>query len=149
MSDRVLRAATGVLAASGAFVSGYLTWVHYSGAELLCSTGGCATVQSSSYAKLLGVPVAALGLCAYLAVGATALAAGPLARATGASLALSAVVFGGYLLVVQLLVVEAVCEWCIASDAITTLLAGVTLARLRDIRVTTPPSGFPLTANPE
>lgn len=88
-------------------------------------------MQSSAYAELLGVPVAALGLAAYLLVGATALGVGPAARAVGASVAMAALLFGGYLLMIQLAVLEAVCDWCLASDAITGMLAAVALLRLR------------------
>jgi uncharacterized membrane protein len=131
MSDRLLRVTLGLLALAGAAVAAYLVWARRTGAELACSTGGCETVQSSEYAELLGVPVAALGLAAYLLVGATALGGGPAARAVGASVALAALLFGAYLLIIQLAVVEAVCDWCLASDAITGMLAAVALIRLR------------------
>ena len=132
MSDRRLRAAVATFSLAGAAISGYLTWVRYAGAELVCTTGGCETVQSSPYAELLGVPVAALGTAAYLLIGATALSAAPLARAGGALLALSALAFSAYLVVVQLAVIGAVCDWCLASDAIVTLLAAAALLRLRE-----------------
>ena len=134
MSDRSLRIALATLALAGASVSGYLVWVRYAGVEILCTTGGCATVQSSPYAKLLGVPVAVLGLAGFALIGATALSAAPLARAAGAATALTAFVFGSYLLVVQLTVIGAVCDWCVASDAITTLLAAAALLRLPERR---------------
>jgi len=132
MSDRLLRVSLGFLALAGAAVSAYLVWARGTGAELACSTGGCETVQSSAYAELLGVPVAALGLAAYLLVGASAFGSGRVARALGASVALAALLFAGYLLLIQLLVLEALCDWCLASDAVTGLLAAVALLRLRD-----------------
>jgi uncharacterized membrane protein len=52
--------------------------------------------------------------------------------------ALGAAVFSGYLLVVQLAVIGAVCDWCIANDAISSLVAVLALARLLqpgDLRV--------------
>lgn len=127
-----MRAAIAALAAAGAAVSSYLIWARYSAAELVCSGGGCDTVQSSSYAEVLGVPVAVLGLTGYLLIGVTALSDGPVARAVGASAALAAVAFSSYLLVIQLAVIGAVCDWCLASDGITSLLAGATLLRLTD-----------------
>lgn len=132
MNHRRLRAAIAALAVSGAAVSGYLIWARYRGAEVVCSTGGWETVQSSSYAEVLGVPVAVLGLTAYMLIGATALAGGPLPRAIGAAAALAAVTFGSYLLVIQLAVIGAVCDWCLASDAITSVLAAGTLLRLTE-----------------
>lgn len=132
MNDRLLRAAIAALAVGGAAVCGYLIWARYRGAGLVCSTGGCEAVQSSSYADVLGVSVPVLGLAAYLLIGATALARGPLALGIGAAAAVAAVAFSSYLLVIQLAVIGAVCDWCLASDAITSVLAAGTLLRLTE-----------------
>ena len=132
MSDRVLRVALAASCLAGAAVTGYLLSARLGSAELLCSTGGCETVQDSSYAELIGVPVAALGLAAYLFIGATALATGLSARAAGAAVALAAAMFSGYLLVIQLAAVGAVCDWCLASDVVVTVVAATALLRLRD-----------------
>ncbi|HEX5800373.1 MAG TPA: vitamin K epoxide reductase family protein [Gaiellaceae bacterium] len=131
MSQRALRAAVAVLALAGAAVAGYLTWVRYSGATIACTTGGCETVQSSSYSELVGVPVALLGLLGYLAIAASALRETELFRIAGAAVALAAAGFGAYLLVVQIAVIGAVCDWCLTSDAIAAALAVVTVLRLR------------------
>lgn len=131
MSDRRLRAALAAVALAGAAVAGYLTWVRWTGATVACSTGGCATVQSSEYAEVAGIPVPILGLGAFLAIAATALRASEPVRLTGAALALAGVGFSGYLLVVQLAVLDAVCDWCLASDALVTLAAVAALLRLR------------------
>jgi uncharacterized membrane protein len=45
--------------------------------------------------------------------------------------ALAGVLFGIYLLVAQLLVIDAICEWCVASDLLLDLLAVACLLRLR------------------
>ena len=46
------------LALAGLGIAGYLTYVHYAGVHPVCvASGGCETVQSSSYAKLAGIPV--------------------------------------------------------------------------------------------
>lgn len=131
MSERAPRAAVAGLALAGAALAGYLTWVRFSGAELACSTGGCATVQSSSYSEVAGIPVALLGLLAYVAIGVTALRSDETARLGGAALALAAVGFAAYLLVVQVVVIDAVCDWCVANDAIAAALAVATVLRLR------------------
>lgn len=130
MTERRLRVAIGALSLAGAGIAAYLVYARYSGTRLACATGGCETVQQSSYAKLAGVPVAVLGLGAYLAVLASALG-GRLPAALGAAVALGGLVFSVYLLVVQLAVVDAICQWCLASDAIVTLLALATVQRLR------------------
>lgn len=131
MSVRALRASVAALALAGAAVAGYLTWVRYSGATIACTTGGCETVQSSSYSEIVGVPVALLGLLGYLAVAASALRETDLFRVAGAAVALAAAGFGAYLLVVQIAVIGAVCDWCLTSDAIAAALAVVTVLRLR------------------
>ena len=131
MSDRVLRTILVALSLAGAFVSAYVLVARWTSAGLLCSTGGCETVQSSEYSELLGVPVAGLGIVGYLVIGGAALGRGPLARATTAAVALGAAAFGGYLLVIQLVVIDAVCDWCLTSDVISSLIAVVALTRLR------------------
>jgi uncharacterized membrane protein len=130
VTERSLRRAVALLALGGAALSVYLVWTRWSSAELLCSTGGCETVQSSSYAELLGVPVALLGLAAYLLIAATALLRTVEAAVAGAALAFSAVAFSAYLLVVQLVVIDAVCQWCVANDVIVSLVAAAALLRL-------------------
>jgi uncharacterized membrane protein len=130
VSDRVLRTAMAVLALGGAAIASYLLYARVADATIACSTGGCETVQSSSYATVLGVPVAALALGGFVLVLAAALSRSELARAAGAAVALGALAFGGYLLVVQLAVVDAVCQWCLACDAIVTALAALAVLRL-------------------
>ena len=81
-----LRAAIAILALAGAAVAAYLVYARYTGTRLACTTGGCETVQHSKYAKAAGVPVAVLGLVAYLAVFATALSSRVEAAAIGAAI---------------------------------------------------------------
>jgi uncharacterized membrane protein len=130
VSDRSLRAALVALSLAGAAVAGYVLSSRWTDSGLLCSTGGCETVQSSEYAELFGVPVAAAGLVGYVLIGALALSAAPLMRAAVAALALAATTFSAYLLVVQLTVIHAVCDWCLASDAISSVIAALALVRL-------------------
>ena len=47
------------------------------------------------------------------------------------SISLAGVAFAAYLLVVQLAVIGAVCEWCVASDVVTTLIAALALLAAR------------------
>jgi uncharacterized membrane protein len=131
VNDGALRLAIGVLALAGAAVAGYLVWVRETGATLVCATGGCGTVQSSQYAEVAGVPVALLGLAAYVVLLSTALVAGETARLAQAAVALGAVIFSAYLLYVQVAVIGEVCDWCLVSDAIVTLIATLALLRLR------------------
>jgi uncharacterized membrane protein len=126
-----LQLAGAVLATIGAAITGYLLYVRWTDGNLVCSTGGCETVQSSRYAEVLGVPVAGLGLAAFVGLFAAALVRGEWGRLGQATLALSAVLFSGYLLVIQLAAIRAVCQWCLAADAVTTAIAAVALLRWR------------------
>jgi uncharacterized membrane protein len=128
VSERALRAATVGAALAGAALTTYLLSVRWGGGELICSTGGCEAVQSSRYAEVLGIPVAALGLAAYVAIGALALLAAPTARAAALSLSLAAMIFSGYLLVVQVAVIGEFCRWCLLNDGLVTLLAALVVA---------------------
>lgn len=130
MSEGRIRLAIGVLALAGVSIAGYLTFVRFSEGLLLCASGGCETVQSSRYAVVLGVPVAVLGLGGYLLILASAFARGELARVAGASIALAGFGFSTYLIYVQLALIGAVCQWCVASDVIMTLIAGLAVLRL-------------------
>lgn len=131
MTERRLRAAIAVLALAGAAVAAYLVYARYTGTQLACTTGGCETVQHSKYAKAAGIPVAVLGLAAYLAVFVTALSARLEAAAIGAAIVLAGLAFGVYLIVIQVAVIDAICQWCLASDGILAVLAVVTAERLR------------------
>ena len=131
MTDHRLRAAIAALALSGVAVTSYLVYSRYSGMRLVCSTGGCETVQHSKYAKAAGVPVAVLGLIAYVAMFLTALSARVEAAAVGAAIALGGLAFGIYLIVIQVAVIDAICQWCLASDAILAALAVLCTERLR------------------
>jgi uncharacterized membrane protein len=131
MRDLKLRTAIAVLALAGAGVAAYLVYARYTGTRLACTTGGCETVQHSKYAKAAGIPVAVLGLAAYLAVFATALSARIEAAAIGAAIVLAGLAFGIYLIVIQVAVIDAICQWCLASDGILAILALVTAERLR------------------
>ncbi len=127
----MVRAASAALAVLGAAISAYLLYVRQTGGTIACSTGGCETVQSSTYAELFGVPVAALGVAGFLGLLAAATLRGELARLAQATFALTAVLFGAYLLYVQLAVIDAICQWCVGTDAVVTAIAGLALLRLR------------------
>jgi uncharacterized membrane protein len=131
VSERALRAATAGLALVGLGIASYLTYARYSGATIACSTGGCETVQSSSYAELAGIPVAVIGLVGYALILATAMFGGELAALAAAALTIGGFAFCVYLVYVQLALIDAVCQWCIGSDVVMLLLVLVSALRLR------------------
>jgi uncharacterized membrane protein len=77
------------------------------------------------------VPVALLGTLTFAAMLVSAALRKPVVVGSAAALALTAVPFAGYLVYVQLVVLDAVCLWCVASDALTAAVALAAWPRLR------------------
>jgi uncharacterized membrane protein len=131
MSERGLRIGIAAVATAGIGLAAYLLYVRETGATLVCTSGGCETVQSSRYAEIFGVPVAALGLVSYAWLLITSCSRSEVARAGQAVVALAACAFSTYLLFVQLHLIGAVCELCLLSDVLITASAALTLLRLQ------------------
>jgi uncharacterized membrane protein len=129
--DRRLRTAILVLALIGIGIAGYLTYVHYAGLKVLClSSGGCETVQASRYAKLGGVPVALLGLLGYIGILGTLAIRSELGRIAGFGIALIGFGFSMYLTYRELFTIKAICQWCVSSAVLMTILAVLTAIRV-------------------
>ena len=145
MSARNLRILLIALTLVGLGVASYLTYVHYSGIKVLCTGhGSCAKVQTSQYSKLAGVPVALIGLIGYVTILLSLLA--PEREETRlATVALTVVGFGfsAYLTGRELFSIHAICEWCVSSAIIITILMCLSIWRfLRgDVGAREGPSG--------
>ena len=125
-----LRVAAVVLATIGICIAAYLTYVHYDDVQVLCTGGGgCEKVQKSEYSKLLGVPVALLGLLGYIAILAALIPRGETPALVAAGIAIGGFGFSMYLQYRSFVTLEAHCVWCMASAAVMTLLAIVTPTR--------------------
>lgn len=126
MSERTLRNLLVLVSAAGLGISAYLTWTHLWGLAPVCVGGGgsCETVQTSRYSEIVGVPVAALGLLAYATLLLSVLFRGERAALFGLFVALVGTLFSAYLTYLELFVIGAVCQWCVASAAfmVTSLL---------------------------
>lgn len=125
-----LRPVIAVAAVAGGGIAAYLTYVHYAHVAPICTTGGCEQVQRSSYAELGGVPVALLGLLAYVAVLATTAVRGLAAAFAGTLLGLVGLAFSGYLLWAQLGPIGAICQWCLGNDVVISVVAVLCVARM-------------------
>jgi uncharacterized membrane protein len=126
-----------LLAALGLADSAYLSVLHFQGEIPPCGGyAGCQTVNSSPYAEIFGVPIALFGAALSIAILAAALY-----RARGDAkswlpstvaiytLALAGAVFMAYLLGIELLVLRAVCYWCLAMTA---FIAAMLVLAMRD-----------------
>ncbi len=119
------------LAVIGIAVATYVTIADANGGSPVCVAGGtgCETVANSKYSHLLGMNVAAIGIAGYVILLAAALTPGDPGRFAGFVGALIGFGFSLYLTYVELFVIDAVCQWCVASAAIMTVLFGVNSAR--------------------
>jgi uncharacterized membrane protein len=127
-TDRRLRLAALVITVIGIAIAGYLTYVHYNGLGGLLCIGGhhghssCQTVQSSTWSKLAGVPVALLGLIGYLVIFASLWVRGDIGRIGGFGVALVGFLFSLYLTYREAFSIHAYCEWCLTSAGLMTVL---------------------------
>ncbi|MBE2188924.1 MAG: vitamin K epoxide reductase family protein, partial [Candidatus Kapabacteria bacterium] len=117
-----------VLIIIGLIVSGYLTYVEMTQVTAVCGpVGECNLVQSSPYAQIMGIPIAVLGLLFYLTVTGLWLLqhiekVRRLAVLTLIALALFGTLFSLYLTLLELLVIGAICMWCLTSAVTTGLI---------------------------
>jgi len=112
------------LAVVGIGVAIYLTYIHYAGIKPVCTAGtSCLKVQSSVWSKLAGVPVALMGLIGYVGIFVS-LVLPDREQTRQATLVLTLIGFGfsGYLTYRELYSIHAICEWCVSSAVILTLL---------------------------
>jgi uncharacterized membrane protein len=129
MSDRTLRLTMAGLALVTVGISSYLLQAHFAGGSVVCATGGCETVAQSRYSEIFGVPIALVGLLGSLAILASLGLRDVLGRAVGIALTLSGFIFAAYLVLLQLFVIDAVCEWCVANDVLLAVLAAFAVWR--------------------
>lgn len=128
---RQLMKTAAVLSGLGVVLAAYLTWVHFDTSSLVCGLGDCHTVQASEYATIGPVPVAILGLAMYLTVclaNVLGLAwpdrATPLAAAAFGAL-LAGTLYAAYLTWLEVSVIRAICQWCVASALLSAVLLAI------------------------
>jgi uncharacterized membrane protein len=131
MSDALLRRTSAVLGAAGVGIAGYLTYVHYAGLHPICGIShGCETVQTSSYASLMGIPVALLGLITYVLILVSSRRRDENGLLAGYVLTLIGFGFSVYLTYREVFSIHAICSWCVSSAIVFTLLAIVGTLRV-------------------
>ncbi|MGH2834192.1 MAG: vitamin K epoxide reductase family protein [Solirubrobacteraceae bacterium] len=132
MSQRTLRIVLIVLTVLGVGWAGYLTYVHYSGAAPICSLKGdpCAAVQKSIYSELAGVPVALIGVIGYLLIFCSLLAPEEeRMRFATVALTLGGFGFSAYLTYREVFSLHKICEDCVASATLMTIIMCLSLWR--------------------
>lgn len=127
-----LRRAIAFVAALGIGVATYITIAESGGGSPACVAGGhgCATVAESSYSEIAGINVSIFGIVGYVLILATAFFANDLARFGGFVLALGGFGFSIYLTYLEIYEIEAICQWCVASAVLMTILFLLNATRL-------------------
>ncbi len=107
----------------------YLTHQHYQSGALVCGgSPGCDIVTTSKYAVVGGIPIALMGAMYYVSVFAL-LIGYIIDRAQSLLLRLAFILSGvgvivsGVLVYLQLFAINAVCIYCMASAATSTVVA--------------------------
>ena len=142
-----------VLVVVGLVVAIYLSYVEVNQVTAVCGPiGHCNLVQSSDYAEIMGLPVAILGVVSYVAIGLLWLFQRPLNERFNnlgvyglLGLTFVGTLFSIYLTVVELVVIEAVCAWCLTSAIVTALLFVIVVTRLTE-RPSADQPGIPASA---
>jgi uncharacterized membrane protein len=132
MSARTLRIVLIVIATIGLGWATYLTYVHYSGETPFCSIKGnpCEQVQTSTYSELAGVPVALIGAIGYLLIlGSLLVSDRETSRFATAALTVGGFGFSVYLTYREVFTLKKICEDCVASAVIMTILVCLSIWR--------------------
>jgi uncharacterized membrane protein len=131
-SEANLQRAIAFLAALGVGVATYITIADSGGGAPTCLAGGsgCQTVADSSYSHVAGVNIAVFGIVAYVLLLACAFLANDLARFGGFAISLGGFGYSVFLTYLELFKIEAICEWCLASAALMTILFLLNATRL-------------------
>ncbi len=133
----MLRKALIFLAGLGILDALYLTWIKISARGVCIIGGGCEIVNTSQYSSIAGIPIAVLGLGAYLAMLVVLLLEprnsffefnGPM-LVLGISLA--GVLYSAYLTYLEIYVIHAICEFCLLSAIILLIMLILSIFRLR------------------
>jgi uncharacterized membrane protein len=131
ISERNLRITSGGLALVGIGVASYIAIAEGGGGAPKCLAGGhgCETVARSHYAHLAGINVAVIGIFGYVLLVVAALVPGDAGRFGGLLTALVGFGFSAYLTYLELFVIDAICQWCVASAVVMTLSLAVAATR--------------------
>lgn len=121
---------------AGLFVSIYMAIYKITDNNDMClGSGGCASVNASSYSELYGIPLGIIGAIGYGSILFVLWMEKrhPLAKEYGNLLAMgmsfAGFIFSMYLMYVSSVIIQATCPFCVASAVAMTLCFILTLTR--------------------
>jgi uncharacterized membrane protein len=137
--DKWLYRISVALSVLGLLVSIYMTIYKLTHNDVMCiGNGGCSVVNNSSYSAIYGIPVALVGVGGYLSILAVLLL--EKRNPTGflrdnATMILFGITLMGflftlYLVYVEVVLLKALCPFCVTSQITMTLIFIVSVVRL-------------------
>jgi len=116
-----------VIAIAGIAVATYIAIADASGRSPVCLAGGhgCETVAQSHYSHIAGINVAVFGIVGYVLLLGAAILGGDAGRFSGLLFAAIGFGFSVYLTYLELFVIDAICQWCVASAVLMTAMLAV------------------------
>jgi len=131
-AEGTLRTIATFVATLGIGVATYITIADSGGGAPVCVAGGggCETVAESTYSHVFGVNIAVFGICGYVLLLAATLLRGDLARMAGFGVSLAGFGYSVYLTYLEVFEIEAICQWCVASATLMTILFCLNAVRM-------------------
>jgi uncharacterized membrane protein len=123
-AEGALRGIATFLATFGIGVATYIAIADSGGGSPVCIAGGhgCQTVAESAYSHLAGVNIAIFGIAGYVVLLVCALLRGDAFRMAAFVVSLIGFGYSLYLTYLELFTIDAICQWCVASAVLMTLL---------------------------
>jgi uncharacterized membrane protein len=145
-ADAKLRRTAMIVAGIGLLDALYLSYVKIINSQVYCGTSEqCDIVNNSSYSEIGGIPIAYLGLGAYLVILALLLLErrspfwkenSPLALF---GISLAGVIYSAYLTYIEIAVLHAICPYCVVSAIAMLFLFIIAIFRLVQVQTGTKP----------
>jgi uncharacterized membrane protein len=131
-NEGTLQRVTTFVAAFGIGVASYIAIEAAGGDAPTCVAGGsgCEAVANSSYSHLFGINIAVFGIVGYVLLLIASLGRGDGARMAGFGFSLVGFGYSVYLTYLELFKIEAICQWCVASAVLMTILFGLNALRM-------------------
>lgn len=131
-TEGTLRRAIAFFAALGIGIAAYIAIAEAGGDSPVCLAGGsgCRTVADSSYSEVGGVNIAIFGVIGYALLLASAFFANDAARLGGFLVALGGFGYSIFLTYIEIFKIEAICQWCVASAVLMTIIFLLQATRL-------------------
>lgn len=121
----------------GLFVSIYMTIYKVTSNEAMCiGSSGCSEVNASRYSEINGIPVAVLGVIGYASILALLFLENRLSffQDNGTMIffgvSLVGFLFTLYLVYLEIALIKAYCPFCLASQAVMTIIFIISVIRL-------------------